>query len=355
MTTDGYACTLLFIRNDLYDPLKKAKINHVRKPFNYANTKYVKDLNKSEKMKIKLGTVVGIDPGVDDLLYATSGDTKKVIRSNGLTKLKTTTFRYSRMQRRVETRSRKYANIIEKDKKDKKETKIKKLNIKEIENKLSKVNFNSCILKNIKNNIKLKNKINDKLYEYYKKPLYRQLKWYGYINRIRSESNMMNRFKKTFGEPGKVTIFIGDWSTQKNMRYREPTKGKGFRDLFKKNGYNIFLVDEHNTSIKMHGSGDEMEKCKKIKKDKKTVIVHGLLRNKLTTGIPFIKTEIMNRDLNGSLNIRERGICEFHDIPIPSYLMRQKKNIMKCEKEKPQTKYKKVKKTKKIKKIIKNV
>jgi hypothetical protein len=30
-----------------------------------------------------------------------------------------------------------------------------------------------------------------------------------------------------------------------------------------------------------------------------TVLVHGLIRNKLTNDIPGVKTELMNRDLNG--------------------------------------------------------
>ena len=362
ITTDGVSCTLLFIRKDLYNPLKTVKIMHMKKPSNYIDTKYVKDLTDCEKRKIDFKTIVGIDPGVDDLIYATNGDTKTVVRTNGLTKLKTTTFRYSRMQRRVETKSRKYANIIEKDKKTEL---IGGMNVKKIEDRLSKRNFNSCIFSNISNNIRLKNRINGQLFDYYEKNVYRQLKWFAYINRMRSEANMINRFKETFGKPEDVMIFIGDWSTQKNMRYKEPTKGKGFRDLFKKNGYKIYLVDEYNTSKKMNGSGDEMEKFKYIRKKKynktskysKKVEVHGLIRNKLTAGIPFIKTELMNRDLNGSLNIRDRGICEFYNSQIPVYLLR--KNIVSGVYKKiiitKSKKTKKVQTIRKIVKIIKNV
>ena len=156
----------------------------------------------------------------------------------------------------------------------------------------------------------------------------------GYINRARSESNMINRFTEKFGGPKDTVIFIGDWSTEKGMRYKEPTKGKGMRDIFKKNGYNIYLVDEYNTSKRMYGTGDEMEKFKKlVKSDKKgnpleTVLVHGLIRNKLTNNIPGIKTELMNRDLNGSLNIRQKGIRLFYNAPIPGYLSRTVKQTV---------------------------
>ena len=50
--------------------------------------------------------------------------------------------------------------------------------------------------------------------------------------------------------------------------------------------------------------------------------VHGLIRNKLTNNIPGVKTELMNRDLNGSLNIRQKGIRLFYNAPIPGYLSR---------------------------------
>ena len=54
----------------------------------------------------------------------------------------------------------------------------------------------------------------------------------------------------------------------------------------------------------MYESGDEMERFKKlVKRDNKgrtleTVLLHGLIRNKLTNDIPGVKTELMNRDLN---------------------------------------------------------
>lgn len=363
ITTDGVACTLLFIRNDLYDPVKKISVRHVRKPYNYQGIQYVQDLTDSEKSKIAFKTIVGIDPGVDDLLFATNGDTKMIKKKNGKTSHQTTTFRYSRMQRRKETKSRKFAEIIENDKKA---TIIGKETVKDIETKLSKVNFNSCIFANVKKNILLKNQTNRKLTEYYEKSMYRRLKMSGYVNRMRSESNMLNRFKEKFGDPKDVLIFIGDWSTGKGMRYKEPTKGKGFRDLFKKNGYMIYLVDEYNTSKRMFESGDEMERFKKVvKKDKEgktleRVLVHGLIRNKLTNKIPGAKTALMNRDLNGSLNIRHKGIRLFYNASIPEYLSRKVKKIdvLIADKKKRKitvTKKAAVKKIQRKRKVIKNV
>ncbi len=39
----------------------------------------------------------------------------------------------------------------------------------------------------------------------------------------------------------------------------------------------------------------------------------------------------MNRDLNGSLNIRQKGIRIFYNAPIPAYLMRGKENYEKID------------------------
>ena len=37
---------------------------------------------------------------------------------------------------------------------------------------------------------------------------------------------------------------LSDWEQRKQMKYKEPTLGKGIRTLFRKNNYNVFLVDE---------------------------------------------------------------------------------------------------------------
>ena len=44
----------------------------------------------------------------------------------------------------------------------------------------------------------------------YEKSKSRRYKWYSYLNRKRSEDNLMKRIKKEYGID--VSIFIGDWS-----------------------------------------------------------------------------------------------------------------------------------------------
>lgn len=52
--TDGVGCSIIFIRNDLYDPVKVARIRHLRKPTNYRSEKYVDQLTDNEKINIKI-------------------------------------------------------------------------------------------------------------------------------------------------------------------------------------------------------------------------------------------------------------------------------------------------------------
>ena len=35
---------------------------------------------------------------------------------------------------------------------------------------------------------------------------------------------------------------------KQHMKYKEPTKGKGIRKLFRENDYKVYLVDEYRTS-----------------------------------------------------------------------------------------------------------
>jgi len=291
----------------------------MRKPKGFRQERYIDELTNSEKSKYKDFIKVGVDPGVNDLLYATNGDTKIM---NG--KHITTSFRYSQDQRRKETKVKKYMKIIDDDKM---KTKIKNKTVKELESQLSKYDSKSCVYKTCLSCLKLKNQINSILYKYYEKDLYRKLKWNGFINRQKSEGKMINNFRKTFGNPDKVLVCVGDWDQKQHLKYKEPTKGKGLRKIFTKAGYNLFLVDEFNTSCKCCFNGDDMEKFRRRnnprpwKKD--IMLYHGLLRSKNVLNNKSDKHYILNRDFNGAMNIRYKAICHLENKKLPDYLSRK--------------------------------
>lgn len=399
--TDGIACSILLLRKDLYKPDKKHKIQHVHKPFDYKSEMYIDEMTDEEKIKFKDYSKVGVDPGKDDLIYAST------IKNENEGYFDIVKFRYSQCQRKKETKSKKYMKILDKDKKetiilnndiirefkncktfedieklfskkmniivkDKKsymdqvkncktieefgkilnnKNKIKKeikgcttfknisevfdnrvynnnnISVKELETVLSSHNSKSCKYDNVEAYIKIKNKTNSLLYKYYEKTVYRKLKWNAKINKQRSEAKMINNFKNIFGDPSKVLIGIGDFEQKRQMKYKEPTKGKSFRKLFRKAGYNLFLVNEYNTSKMNFFTELENEKFRKRRNPRpwkdNIITVHGLLRSKSGNDGKSTGHILLNRDTNGSLNIRKKMICIISNNPLPPCLTRQ--------------------------------
>ena len=150
---------------------------------------------------------------------------------------------------------------------------------------------------------------------------------------------MINNFSKKMGDPKTTVIAIGDWSQKETKKFQEPTKGKSIRNLFRKNGYLVYLVDEFNTSQKSCINGSQLEKFLEIENPKdrtKRTICHGLLRhkdgilNKLCNNETSLRGEpvkekvlpYMNRDVNGSINILKKAECIINGEEIPAYLKR---------------------------------
>ena len=244
-----------------------------------------------------------------------------------------------------------YRDILEYDKIN---TMIDGKTVKELETELSKINSNSCDFENCKIYIKKKNEISNKLKEYYEKEIHRQLKWYSYLNKMRTDANLINRFREKFGSPKEVVILIGDFGAYGGtLKGSEPVKGKSIRKLFKQAGYKVYLVDEYNTSKYMYMTGEPLEKFRKrkspkpYKKDKGEQLVHGLLRTKSKTSDQEAKSEtiLVNRDKVGSSNILHKGRNVIYGRDIPKYLERTYKGEEKQE----------IKKRIKIKKEYKKV
>lgn len=306
--TDGIGCSILLVQKEY----KGQKIRHIKKPKDYKSGVYIDEISDIEKKRLKASQIIGIDPGKDDLIYATNGTMK-----NG----KMMTFRYSQNQRRKETKSKKYRDILNKDRKTNKVFKE--------ESKLSDTNSKSCILKNVKTYLRVKNTVNKEVHATYEKTLYRTLKWYSFINRKRTESKMLTNFKDKFDTDSKDTVLcIGDFEQKKQMKYKEPTKGKSFRNLFKQVGYKVYLVDEYKTSLMSYFTQTENEKFRKRGNPRPWKdglrLWHGLLRSKNVTnnGSSTSNHILVNRDLNGALNIRLKGLCSILNKKIPKYMAR---------------------------------
>lgn len=78
-------------------------------------------------------------------------------------------------------------------------------------------------------------------------------------------------------------MFIGDWDSHNFTPHGQvTTKGKGFRDMFRRAGHKVYLIDEYKTSKTCplcHGNVETFKHRINPKPWKNNIItVHGLLR-----------------------------------------------------------------------------
>jgi hypothetical protein len=203
--------------------------------------------------------------------------------------------------------------------------KIGKKNVIELETELSNENRKTLNIKKFKEYIKEKSKLNVKLFKFYENDIFRRLRLDSYINKMRNEQKMVKEFVKTFGEPSKTIIAIGDFEQKHHMKYKEPVKGKGFRSLFRRNGFEVYLVNEFRTScrcFKCEGECTTFRDCNNPRPWKKNEII-------LRHGLTMCKTckALWNRDENSSCNIYKLTRLAIQQKDRPKYLSREKKQI----------------------------
>jgi hypothetical protein len=226
------------------------------------------------------------------------------------------TFRYSQDQRRKECKLKKYNKLILEFKQEV----IDGQTVQDYETELSQFNKKTLDIDYYKLYIEAKCVVNNILYPFYSKYIYRKLKLNGYMNRMRSEQRLMNNFQKIFGPPEEVIIAAGDFEQKKHMKFKEPVKGKGVRKLFRSYGYQVYLVDEHKTSVQC--SSCENGRCENFlprpnPRPYRTgnILVHGVTRCKNCQ-------TVWNRDVNGATNIWKIALYTIHGQERPEYLCR---------------------------------
>ncbi|KAJ2479960.1 hypothetical protein IWW56_002766 [Coemansia sp. RSA 2131] len=76
-------------------------------------------------------------------------------------------------------------------------------------------------------------------------PLHRKLWLSAYINWKQADQHLIKKLRDKF-KPNAVFV-IGDWSAPMT-RYHEPIRGKSWRMLLKRGGFDVFLIKEYLTS-----------------------------------------------------------------------------------------------------------
>jgi transposase len=301
--TDGVSCSILMLRNDLIGK----RIPNIKVGSN--DEQYIDEI--SDYTNIQNKKLVAYDPGKSDIIYCVDDDSKDANE-----------FRYTQDSRRKECKIKKYAKIILEFKKEK----IDEKTVIEYETELSKLNRKTLTIKDFKEYIQKKSEINNKLYKFYEKYIFRKLKLNGYINRKKHEQKMINNFKKIFGKPEDVIICAGDFEQKQHMKYKEPVKGKGIRKIFRDNSYKLYLVDKFRTSCMCSICKEETGRCEKfqIRKNPKpyksgNILVHGALRCKNCEAV-------WNRDVNSATNIYRIAKNAINGLERPKYLCRKNKD-----------------------------
>ena len=240
----------------------------------YIEFPYLEQLNNFEYEELKNGNWAVIDPNLGTLLH---------IRNN-----KGKVLRYNNRHHLRKTKRIKYMRLTK--------NKRTKLGITKAEDELKSYNSKSCNYEIFKQYIKKKNEVNEIVLEKYKDAIFRQYKWYGYINRRRAEDELVKLIKKTFGED--VILIYGDWSKGESMKNNISTPNM---ELKKKLGehFKIYSIDEFRTSCLHHETTDRCENL--YLPDDKGVIrkLHSILTSKMENK----RLGCINRDNNATRNM----------------------------------------------------
>ena len=95
----------------------------------------------------------------------------------------------------------------------------------------------------------MKNKINNELFEKYNEEIFRRYKWYGYLNKKKSDTKLVREIKEIFGK--KVILILGDASLNGNCKKGNiSTPSTRYKKLLMKH-FKVYNIDEYNTS-KLH-------------------------------------------------------------------------------------------------------
>jgi hypothetical protein len=311
--TDGISCSIIFYPTYKEEEVnKKGGLKNIKKRGKREKRKelYLNDVKITNDIKHK--NIVGIDVGKNNLLYCID---------NKSTPIEKNILRYTRIQRSYETKSKQYNNTINEMKKRNKK-------IIKIEQKLASMTGKTTFFNKYLEYIEYRNRNLMVLTKFYNNERLRTFRWFRHINTQRSEAKLINNFKTKFGTSDHTIIAIGDYGQRHQMPHMEPTKGIGFRKMFRRQGYKVYLINEFRTSKRCHWCDKgETEKFMYIKNSEgKEVLINGLLQCQNDNCAKGHCKRIFNRDLNGALNILEIAQAIIKGKQRPKKFRRDKKD-----------------------------
>ena len=274
--TDGISCCLLFIRKDLKDKKWGSRVPVLQEQDFYN----IEDLSKEQLDTLKDRNIVGCDPGKRSLVYMMDKNGNKL--------------QYTAPQRKRESKTKTNHRILLIER--------KRNGIIEKETHLSFQNSKSVDYMKFKLYLIEKNKLNKETTEFYKKEVWRKMKFRQYSYGKKSMDTFLNKIRETFGE--NILIGYGNWSRSTQMKHFMPTMNKGLRKLIHKK-YDTITINECNTSKKCCDCNNDLE----YYKDKEGKKVFRLLVCSNCVSCENKKIVFRTRDANSSINIMKLTSC----------------------------------------------
>jgi len=250
----------------------------------------IEDLSKEHLDTLKERNIVGCDPGKRSLVYMMDKNGNKL--------------QYTAPQRKRESKTKTNQRILLLER--------KRNGIIEKETHLSFQNSKSVDYEKFKAYLVEKNKLNKETTDFYKREVWRKMKFRQYSYGKKSIDIFLNKIKETFGE--NILIGYGNWSRSTQMKHFMPTMNKGLRKLIHKK-YDTITINECNTSKKCCDCNNDLE----YYKDKEGKKVFRLLVCSNCVSCENKKIVFRTRDANSSINImkltqywiekQERPLC----------------------------------------------
>ena len=276
LQTDGISCSLLFIRKDLKDKKWGSRVPTLQEQ-DFHN---IEDLSLEQLKEVEPRNIVGCDPGKRSLVYMMDDKGNKL--------------QYTAPQRKRESKAKTNQRILLEEK--------KRNNIIEKETHLSFQNSKSVDYYKFKEYLVEKDKLNKETTEFYKRDVWRKMKFRQYSYGKKSMDKFLNKIKETFGE--NILIGYGNWSRSTQMKHFMPTLNKGLRKQIHKK-YDTITINECNTSKKCCECNNDLSYYKHSNGNKqfRLLVCSGCVR-------PQVKqTVFKTRDANSAINIMNITKC----------------------------------------------
>jgi len=178
----------------------------------------------------------------------------------------------------------------------------KRDNIIEKETHLSFQNSKSVDYEKFKEYLVEKDKLNKETTEFYKRDVWRKMKFRQYSYGKKSIDTFLNKIKETFGD--NILIGYGNWSRSTQMKHFMPTLNKGLRKQIHKK-YDTITINECNTSKKCCECNNDLSYYRHSDGNKqfRLLVCSGCVR-------PQVKqTVFKTRDANSAINIMNLTKC----------------------------------------------